>query len=180
MSLNDLAPTNTKRAREGAARLFKTFLEEEGVTWEYLEVCMKRDNAPLVLEAVVDKFGLHLAFKEGRKRKLLARHSVMQYFRQAKNWLLDQFPQHRAAVDKSLLKKGQMLERHCMKRESGNFVKKAPACTKKALKQMMKYLYSTGVTASDYQDAALLCLLGFLYGRASDASLLLILKIKIK
>ncbi|KAK1946320.1 hypothetical protein P3T76_001873 [Phytophthora citrophthora] len=170
MSLNDLAPTNTKRARDGAARLCKAFLGEEGVTWEYLEVCMKRDNAPLILEAVVDKFGLHLAFKEGRKGKLLARHSVMQYFRQAKNWLLYQFPQHRAAVDKALLKKGQMLERYCMKRESGNFVKKSPACTKKALKQMMLYLYSTGVTAADYQDAALLCLLWYLFGRASDIS----------
>ncbi|KUG01461.1 hypothetical protein AM587_10003221 [Phytophthora nicotianae] len=42
-----------------------------------------------------------------------------------------------------------------MKRESGAFVNKAPACTKKALKQMIVYLYSTAVTASDYQDAAL-------------------------
>ncbi|GMF18775.1 unnamed protein product [Phytophthora lilii] len=37
---------------------------------------------------------------------------------------------------------------------------------------MMVYLYSTGVTSSDYQDAALLCLLWFLFGRASDISLL--------
>ncbi|POM64485.1 Hypothetical protein PHPALM_19978 [Phytophthora palmivora] len=59
-----------------------------------------------------------------------------------------------------------------MKRESGNFVKKALACTKKALKKMMKYLYSTGVTASDYQNAVLLCLLWYRFGRASDLSLL--------
>ncbi|KAG2825923.1 hypothetical protein PC129_g1871 [Phytophthora cactorum] len=97
---------------------------------------MGHEKAALVLEAVVDKFGMYLAFKEGRKGQLLARHSVMQYYRQAKNWLLDQFPQHRAAVDKSLLKKGQVLERHCMKRVSGTSVNKAPACTKKTLKQM--------------------------------------------
>ncbi|KAG3109892.1 hypothetical protein PI124_g10907 [Phytophthora idaei] len=102
---------------------------------------MGHEKAALVLEAVVDKFGMYLAFKEGRKGQLLARHSVMQYFRQAKNWLLDQVPQHRAAVDKSLLKKGQVLERHCMKRASGTFVNKAPACTKKTLKQMAEYLY---------------------------------------
>ncbi|KAG3029866.1 hypothetical protein PC120_g4042 [Phytophthora cactorum] len=89
MSLKDLAPLNTKRARESAARLFLKFVEDEGVTWEYLEVCMQRENAALLLSAVVDKFGMYLAFKEGRKGQLLARHSVMQYYRQAKNLLLD-------------------------------------------------------------------------------------------
>ncbi|OWZ12845.1 hypothetical protein PHMEG_00013932 [Phytophthora megakarya] len=112
MSLTDLAPTNTKRARENAVRSFKRFLSDEGITWEYLEVCMTRENAPLVLEAVVKKFGMSLAFKEGRKGQLLARHLVMQYYRQAKNWLLDQFPHLRSITDKALLKKGQMLERY--------------------------------------------------------------------
>uniref|UniRef100_H3H470 Uncharacterized protein n=1 Tax=Phytophthora ramorum TaxID=164328 RepID=H3H470_PHYRM len=172
MSLNDLAPANTKRARECAARSFLKFLEEESVSWEYLGVCMQRESASLVLEAVVDKFGMYLAFKEGRKGQLLARHSVMQYYRQAKTWLLEQFPQHRAGIDKILLKKGQVLERYCMKRESGAFVNKAPACTKTALKQMMVYLYSTAYTSADYQDAALLCLLWFLFGRASDLTML--------
>ncbi|KAK1938145.1 hypothetical protein P3T76_009295 [Phytophthora citrophthora] len=96
----------------------------------------------------------------------------MQYYRQANNWLLEQFPQHRTAVDKNLLKKGQVLERHCMKRESDTFVNKAPACKKKALKKMNEHLYSTAVTAADYQDAALLCLLWYQFGRASDLTLL--------
>ncbi|KUF82403.1 hypothetical protein AM587_10000193 [Phytophthora nicotianae] len=135
MSLTDLAPANTKRARESASRSFKAFLNEEGVTWEYLEVCMKRDNAATVLEAVVDKFGMHLAFKKGRNGQLLARHSVMQYYRQGKNWLLEQFPLLRPATEKNLLKKGQVLERYCMKRESITCVNKAPACTKEALKK---------------------------------------------
>uniref|UniRef100_H3GV82 Uncharacterized protein n=1 Tax=Phytophthora ramorum TaxID=164328 RepID=H3GV82_PHYRM len=155
MSLIDLAPANTKRARENASRTSLKLLADEEVAWDYLETCMKRDIDAQVLGAVVDKFGIYLAFKEGRKGQLLARHSVMQYVRQAKNWLLGQFPQHRALVDKNLLKKGQMLERHCMKRETGAFVKKAPACTKTALKKMMEYLYSTAVTAADYQDAVL-------------------------
>ncbi|OWY94878.1 hypothetical protein PHMEG_00035269 [Phytophthora megakarya] len=42
-----------------------------------------------------------------------------------------------------------------MKREYGVFVNKASACIKSALKQMIKYLYSTTVSAADYQDAAL-------------------------
>ncbi|KAG2789865.1 hypothetical protein PC129_g14211 [Phytophthora cactorum] len=89
MSLKNLAQVNTKRARESAARSFLKFIEDEGVTWEYLEVCMQRENAALLLAAVVDKFGMYLAFKEGRKGQLLARYSVMQYYRQAKNWLLE-------------------------------------------------------------------------------------------
>ncbi|KUF94502.1 Histone-lysine N-methyltransferase [Phytophthora nicotianae] len=169
MSLTDLAPANTKRARESASRSFKAFLNEEGVPWEYLEVCMKRDNAATMLEAVVD---MHLAFKKGRNDQLLARHSVMQYFRQGKNWLLEQFPLLRPETEKNLLKKGQVLERYCMKRETGTFVNKAPACTKEALKKMTTYLYSTTATASDYQDATILCLLWFLFGRASDLTLL--------
>ncbi|KAG3029628.1 hypothetical protein PC121_g11303 [Phytophthora cactorum] len=133
---------------------------------------MQRENAALSLAAVVDKFGMYLAFKEERKGQLLVRHSVMQYYRQTKNWLLEKFPQHRAAIEKTLLTKGHVLERYCMKRESGAFVDKAPACTKKALKQMIVYLYSTAVTSADYQDAVLLCLLWYLFGRASDLTLL--------
>ncbi|KAG2781198.1 hypothetical protein PC129_g22322 [Phytophthora cactorum] len=92
MSLKDLAPANTKRARESAARSLLKFVGDQGVTWEYLEGCMQRENAALIIAAVVDKFGMYLAFKEGRKRQLLARHAVMQYYRQAKNWLMEKFP----------------------------------------------------------------------------------------
>ncbi|OWY94879.1 hypothetical protein PHMEG_00035270 [Phytophthora megakarya] len=89
MSLRDLARPNTKRAREHAARTFlKSLKEEEEVLWQYLETCMLRGNGLLILEAVVDKFGMYLAFKGGRKGKILARHSAMQYFRQAKSWML--------------------------------------------------------------------------------------------
>ncbi|KAE8907665.1 hypothetical protein PF003_g8574 [Phytophthora fragariae] len=59
-----------------------------------------------------------------------------------------------------------------MKRESGAFVNKAPACTKKALKKMMMHVYLTAATTAYYQDAALLCLLWYLFGRASDLTLL--------
>ncbi|KAG2928414.1 hypothetical protein PC119_g14674 [Phytophthora cactorum] len=56
---------------------------------------MQRENAALTLAAVVDKFGMYLAYKEGRNGQLLVRHSLMQCYRQAKNWLLEKFPQHR-------------------------------------------------------------------------------------
>ncbi|OWY90543.1 hypothetical protein PHMEG_00041283, partial [Phytophthora megakarya] len=47
------------------------------------------------------------------------------------------------------------------------FVKKAAVCTKESLKKMTSYLYSTASCGSDYQDAALLCLLWYLFGRTS-------------
>ncbi|KAG2885285.1 hypothetical protein PC116_g26575 [Phytophthora cactorum] len=37
---------------------------------------------------------------------------------------------------------------------------------------MIEYLYSTAVTFADYQDATLLCLLWYRFGRASDLTLL--------
>lgn len=178
MSLANLAPTNTKCARENAACSFLKFLEEKEVSRNYLQQCMQREMASIVLEAMVDKFGMYFALKEGRKRHRLARHSIMQYFRQDENWLLnkkwmlEQFPQHRSAIDKNLLMEGQTLKRHCMKRESGSFVDKAPACTKSDPKKMMEYVYSTAVTGADYQDAALLCLIWFLFGPVSDLTML--------
>ena len=55
MSLTDIAPAKTKRARDNAARSFLKFVEQEEVTWEYLQRCMQRERAPLALEAVMDK-----------------------------------------------------------------------------------------------------------------------------
>ena len=126
---------------------------------------MQRERAPLALEAAINKFGMYLAFKESRKGQLLDRHSVMQYFRQAKNWLLEQFPQHRAVVEKNLLKKGQTLEPDSLKHESGSFVIKYPACTESALNTVMEYSGSTTIIGADFQDAALLCMLWFIFGR---------------
>ena len=80
MSLTDLAPASTKRALENTARSFLKYLEQEEVTREYLQQCMQRERAPLVLEAVLDQFRIYIAFKESRNGQLLARHSVMQNF----------------------------------------------------------------------------------------------------
>ncbi|POM79089.1 Hypothetical protein PHPALM_3304 [Phytophthora palmivora] len=62
------------------------------------------------------------------------------------------------------------LDSFCMKRD-GKVVNKAPPCSKCDLKKMLLYLYENASSASDSQDAALLCLLWYLFGRASDLSL---------
>ncbi|POM79095.1 Hypothetical protein PHPALM_3298 [Phytophthora palmivora] len=106
------------------------------------------------------------------KGKPLTRNTAMQYYRQAKLWLLDQFPQHRAALEARLLKMGKTLNNFCLKRDGGGFISKAPPCSKADLKKMLVYLYVNASCSSDYQDAALICLLWYLFSRASDLALL--------
>lgn len=171
MGLEELAPGNTKRAKATAIAAFMRFLKAEGVTEDYVRVCIERDESGRCFVSVMDKFGMHLAFNEGKKGKPLARNTTMQYYRQAKIWLLDQFPQHRASLETRLLKMGKTLDSFCMKRDGG-FVGKAPPCTKADLKRLLVYLYVNASCSSDYQDAGLLCLLWYLFGRASDLALL--------
>lgn len=52
-------------------------------------------------------------------------------------------------------------------------MKKAPACTKADLKTLMEYVVLSSTCITEYQDATLLCLLWYLFGRASDMTLLL-------
>ncbi|GMF59486.1 unnamed protein product [Phytophthora fragariaefolia] len=63
---------------------------------------------------------------------------------------------------------GQTLERHGLKRVDGGMVKKAPACTKEDPRILMDGLYYDACRSKDYQDAALLALKWYAFGRASD------------
>ncbi|POM69806.1 Hypothetical protein PHPALM_13892 [Phytophthora palmivora] len=92
------------------------------------------------------------------------------YFRQSKMWLFELFPVQLHIVEAKLLSMGKTLNSFCMKRD-GKVVNKAPPCSKSDLEKIMLYLYEKASSASDYQDAALLCLLWYLFGRASDLSL---------
>nr|CCA27593.1 AlNc14C579G12208 [Albugo laibachii Nc14] len=65
------------------------------------------------------------------------------------------------------------LEKHCLTRVKGGLVKKAASCTKGGLLLLMEHFYTTATTPTDYQDAALVCLMWHVYGRASDLSLVL-------
>ncbi|KAF1332445.1 hypothetical protein FI667_g3533, partial [Globisporangium splendens] len=137
MGLDELQPGNTKRAKATAVKAFGRFLDAEEVSLEYVKICIERDVKGQTFVSVMDKFGMYLAFNEGKNGKPLARHSAMQYYRQVKIWLLEQFPQHRASLETRLLKMGRTLENFCVKREGGGFVKKATACTKVDLSKMI-------------------------------------------
>uniref|UniRef100_H3GDR3 Uncharacterized protein n=1 Tax=Phytophthora ramorum TaxID=164328 RepID=H3GDR3_PHYRM len=170
MSLNDLKPANTKRARATAIKAFNRFLSAESTSLEHVKTLIVADpsRAGGILVTLMDKFDVCLAFHAGARGLHLSRHSVAQYFRRAKCWLLDEYPAQGGAVARQLLSLGCTLEQHCLNSESDGIVLKEVACTKGDLKKITSYLYSTACCASEYQDAALLCLLWYLFGRALD------------
>lgn len=169
MGIQDLAPANTAKAKATAIKAFTRFVTDENVTMKYIHEQFSCDPSGGSIERVLDKFGAYLAFLDTKNGKLLARNTVMSYYRHVKLWLIDLYKLSTDLATK-LLKMGTTLDRYCLKRSTGGFVKKAPACTKDHLRTLMVYQYSMARSSTDYQDAALLCLLWYLFGRASDLS----------
>ncbi|GMF38855.1 unnamed protein product [Phytophthora fragariaefolia] len=170
MGLDELKPGNTKRAKDTAISAFMALVKCEQVEFDYVKRCIEQDATGKCFVSILDMFGMYLAFNAGKKGKTLARNTAMQYFRQCKIWLFELFPVQRHIVEAKLLSMEKTLDSFCMKRD-GKVVNKAPPCSKSELKTMMSYLYKNASSSSDYQDAALLCLLWYLFGRASDLSL---------
>src|SRR4051812_19418871 len=102
MSLSDLQPINTKKAKSGAVNVFMRFLREEEAALDAVDIAVRSDPTGATLVALMDRFGVHLAFMIGKGGHPLARHTVMQYFRQVKGWLLERFPTCGAIVEKAL------------------------------------------------------------------------------
>ncbi|KAG2844329.1 hypothetical protein PC113_g18414 [Phytophthora cactorum] len=123
---------------------------------DFVTASLLGDGSGAVFMKLMDRFGVHLAFAEGRGGKPLARNSVMSYYRHVKNWLLDTYPKHRAIIEKKLLKMGQTLKRHCLKQVEGGMIKKAPACTKENLRILMDGLYYDATSPKDYHDVVCL------------------------
>jgi hypothetical protein len=171
MSLDALRPQNTQNARAVGVNSFKRFLEQENVGLDYVFDCMYNNPDGRCMKAVLEKFALHLAFTVGVKEKMLITNTVMSYFRLVKKWLVELFPQCHAAIEKRLLEVARILESHMTKRVTGTVAKQAPACTKKDLSILVRYLYMHASSVTDYQNAALITMLWYVFGRASDFSL---------
>ncbi|KAH9072718.1 hypothetical protein Ae201684P_015790 [Aphanomyces euteiches] len=167
-SLKGLVPSNTANARVNAVNAFKRWVASENVPFDHVLQCISKDSTAAVLEAVMDKFGVFLAFDEGDRGRKLAKTSVIQYYRQTKNWILEVNPHLKATIQDRLQKMAQTLDKYCKRRESGNIVKKSHACTKDELKMLTSYIYKSAMCLTDYQDAATLILLWHCFGRASD------------
>ena len=78
MSLADLQPINTKKTKSGAVNVFMRFLREEEVTLDAVDFAVRGDPTGATLVALMDRFGVHLAFCMGKGGHPLARHTVME------------------------------------------------------------------------------------------------------
>ncbi|KAG2776656.1 hypothetical protein PC129_g12456 [Phytophthora cactorum] len=168
MSFQDLAPENTKRALSTAISTFEQFLAKENVTSEFVRASILADSRGIAFVKLMDRFAMFLAFSTGKGGELRKRNTVMSYYRNVKNWPLERYPQHRIAIEQQLLKMGRILERHFLLRHRGGVVEKAPACTKNDLRSLVDGLYYDAVGETEDQDAALLVVMWYAFGRASD------------
>ncbi|ETV67283.1 hypothetical protein H257_16517 [Aphanomyces astaci] len=158
--MDRLRPQSTVNVRAAGIKAFNKFLSSESVDPDYVKSCIRKDLTGQCFAAVKEKFALYLAACEKSPGIQLSKNSCMQYFRQVKMTLLDEFPQLQAIVDSKLLRAGKILQNYCAKKDGGAY-----------LKRMLMYLYSTATCSSHYQDAALLSLLWYLFGRASDLAM---------
>ncbi|GAB9475070.1 hypothetical protein Gpo141_00012176 [Globisporangium polare] len=173
MSIQSLVPSNTMSIMSTAVNAFKRFLASDMVTIDGLNASILTDPIGACFVAVMDKFAMYLAYLRGGNGEFLAKNSVVSYCRQVKKWLLGFFASQKAIVDDKLLEMARTLEMHCLTRVKGGLVKMAAACTKGDLRLLMEHFYTTATSATDYQDAALVCLMWRVFGRASDLSLVL-------
>ncbi|KAJ0389580.1 hypothetical protein P43SY_011541 [Pythium insidiosum] len=164
MSLNDLKPSNSLKARESSVKTFKRFLEDEGVALSVVDDAVRTDESGATLIALMDRYGVYLAQLRAKDGSALKKNTVGQYFRQTKMWILERFPHFTQLVDGAILAKGRILERYSAMRPGSKIVKQAAACTKQDLYSLLNYIYTTATVAVDYQDAALLAMLWYLFG----------------
>ncbi|ETI40163.1 hypothetical protein F443_14368 [Phytophthora nicotianae P1569] len=73
MSLQDLASVNSQRAQQTAINAFNRFITSAGVSTDYIGASLLGDASEAVFVKLMDRFGAHLAFVEGRGGKPLAR-----------------------------------------------------------------------------------------------------------
>jgi hypothetical protein len=85
MSLDALVSGNTQKARASACNAFFRFIEADRMDEQLVHDCVVHDPTGARLVAIVGRFGLHLAFCEGKGGKQLATSSIVFYFGKIKN-----------------------------------------------------------------------------------------------
>lgn len=169
MSIASLVPANSQRSRSTAIKSFEAFLATQNISIEEARTRIAEDTTGRSLYIILDKFGWSLVTKDGRQGKALARNSVVSYFGNVKNWLVELYPQQGQLMLKRLQKMLATLDSHCAKRATEGVVKQAPPCTKRDLAIIVSSIYGSATNSSDYLDAALVVMMWYLYGRGSDA-----------
>lgn len=113
MGLDSFKPPSTLKARSTAVCVFFRFLEEEGVSMEFVHAKITADPTGARLTAVMDSFGVYLASHEGKNGKPLSRNGAVAYFGHVKMWIVQNYPALRALTELDLLKQVRTLEGRC-------------------------------------------------------------------
>ncbi|KUF84546.1 hypothetical protein AM587_10000022 [Phytophthora nicotianae] len=166
MSIASLAPGNSKKARTTAIKSFTTFLVAEDMDLPTAFQLIDADKTGKVLRIMLDKYAYSLAKSQD---KVLATNTCLAYYGNVKNWLVDKYPLQGGLVKPQLQKILSSLGKYCNNREESGNEKKAPPCSKQDLEGIVRLLYTSASTHSEYLDAALVVMMWYLYGRSSDA-----------
>ncbi|KAJ8579012.1 hypothetical protein ON010_g194 [Phytophthora cinnamomi] len=116
------------------------------------------DDTGDVLYIVLDKLAMHLAYQESSKGTLLLKTSVVSYFGNVKNRLVELFPALSSVSGRRLQKIASTLDKYCAKM-GADFTKQAPPWSKADLHALVTVIYCAATTPDDYKDASFLILL---------------------
>ncbi|KAK1936701.1 hypothetical protein P3T76_010136 [Phytophthora citrophthora] len=165
--MRSLIPGNSQRVRQTAPNVFGKFVEAEQYTKQEICELVGSDPSGEKLYVVLDKFAMHLAFRETTKGALLSKNPVASYFGNVKNDLLELYLSLEAVSGRRLHNIASVLDKYCSKRDT-DFTHQAPPCTKNDLRVLSTTLLKHAAVPEDYKDYALLNLLWYLLGRSSD------------
>ncbi|ETV83431.1 hypothetical protein H257_04158 [Aphanomyces astaci] len=136
MSLDDLRPANSKKARDNSVNSFMRFLTEEDVSIDSVDKAIRSDTTTgVTLIVLMGRFGIHLTGLTGKDGKPSARTQP--------------------ARDSTLLAKGRTLEKYSGMWPGGRIAKQAPACKKQDLHSLMSYLYRITSATLESQSISL-------------------------
>lgn len=155
-----------------ALNAFDRYLQSESMSMESACSRIGSNQSGDTIYHVLDGFGMYFVQSAGVQGKQLAKNSVLSYFGNVKNHLLDLYPYLYAVSNRRLQKVATTIEKHCSKRDT-EVVNQAPPCTKAELKTLALTIYEHAATPSEYKDAALVIALWYLMRRSSDAISLL-------
>jgi hypothetical protein len=157
-------PGNTQKARGTAINSFVTFLATEGMAMAEARRLIDEDTTGKILRIILDKYAYRLVARPKR----FSRHTVQTYYGNVKNWLMKDYPVQSSRVGVKLQEILSTVGKFCSNHEDETGDNQAPPCSNPDLEAIVRVLYSTASTESDYLDASLAVMTWYLYGRSSD------------
>ena len=158
----DLEAAGTRSVRKTALNSFQNFLSEGGLEMEVLDKTIQEGGGVRVLLRVIDAYGMYLISRK------LKTNSILSYFGNTKNFLLEKYPEIATVCSVEVSKVRKRIEKFCNKRQSSVPTKQATPLRVEDLAEVVRTLYASATHEVDYFDAALLLMMWSFFGRSSD------------